>query len=207
MSRFKGPLPPVLAAIAVLASIALGACGGKIPPTHYYALDLSVPATPKPANTLEHSVLVMPLRATDMLTQDRIVYRPSREEVGYYDYHRWADEPRSSVTAALLQKLREKGTFGTVAMFDGRTKADYILRGRISRLEEVDFEEGVKVYAAIELELIDGKDASVAWSGTGQASSPVATPEMRDVVGRMSETMKQSIEQVAKDLDSFMRSS
>jgi len=205
MSRFKGFRPVVLAAIAVLALIALGACGGKIPPTHFYALDLSVPATPRPANTLDHSVLVMPMRAADRLTQDRIIYRPSREEVGYYEYHRWADEPRSSVTAALVEKLREKGTFNRVAMFDGRTKADYILRGRVSRLEEVDFEEGVKVYAAIELELIDGKDASVAWSGTGEASSPVETAEMRDVVGRMSEAMKRSIDQAAGDLDSFLR--
>ena len=149
--------------------------------------------------------MVMPVRAADMLTQDRIVYRPSREEVGYYEYHRWADEPRSSVTAALMRILREKGTFSQVAMFDGRTKADYILRGRISRLEEVDFEEGVKVYAALELELIDGQDASVAWSGTGEASSPVATAEMRDVVGRMSEAMKRSIDQVTGELDAFLR--
>ncbi len=205
MSRFKGPLPALLAAIAVLALVAMGACGGKIPPTHYYALDLSVPATPRPANPLDHSVMVMPVRAADMLTQDRIVYRPSREEVGYYEYHRWADEPRSSVTAALMRILREKGTFSQVAMFDGRTKADYILRGRISRLEEVDFEEGVKVYAALELELIDGQDASVAWSGTGEASSPVATAEMRDVVGRMSEAMKRSIDQVTGELDAFLR--
>ena len=146
------------------------------------------------------------MRAADMLTQDRIVYRASREEVGYYDYHRWAEEPRSSVTAALMSKLRANGSFGQVALFDGRTKADYILRGRISRLEEVDYEEGVKVYAAVELELIDGKDASVAWSGVGEASAPVATPEMRDVVGRMSEAMKQSIDKAAKDLDNFLRS-
>ena len=122
-----------------------------------------------------------PFRAERMLTQDRIVYRPSRQEVGYYEYHRWAEDPRSAVTSAIIERLRASGAFSSVALFDGRTRSDFLLRGRIERLEEVDYEEGVKAYAAISAELLDATNQRVVWEGSdcrrpARWRSPMSAP-------------------------------
>ena len=73
-----------------------------------------------------------------MLIQDRIVYRPAQGEVGFYEYHRWAEDPRDTLTKSLIQHLRSRGAFTNVVLFDGRSKTDYIIRGTLERLEEID---------------------------------------------------------------------
>ena len=200
MPLFK-VLPP-----AALGLLLLTSCGGgKVPNTHYYALDLpAAPQTP-PADALRHTLAVMPVQASSMLTQDRIVYRPNREEVGYYEYHRWAEDPRTSVQNALLARLRQTGAFATVAPYDGRTKADFVLRTRIDRLEEVDFEQGVKVYTTISAELVDGETARVVWTGVGTGDGAVTQSDVREVVSKMSVAAKQALDQIAEGLDTFAR--
>jgi len=76
------------------------------------------------------------------------VYRASPEQIGFYDYHRWAADPREFVTSAITDRLRASGTFADVEVYDGRSTADYILSGRLEKLEEVDYEGGVKVEVA-----------------------------------------------------------
>jgi ABC-type uncharacterized transport system auxiliary subunit len=142
-----------------------------------------------------------------MLTQDRIVYRPNREEVGYYEYHRWAEDPRTTVQNALLARLRQTGAFATVAPYDGRTKADYMLRVRIDRLEEVDFEQGVKVYATIAAELVDGQTARVVWTGAETGSGSVGQSDVREVVAQLSAASQQALDQIAEGIDKFVRGS
>lgn len=198
MGQFKKILP----LIVFLAMIGCG--GGKIPPTRYYALNL--PAAPVPAaDPLPHTLVVMPLRTSSMLTQDRIVYRPAPEEVGYYEYHRWAQDPRESVTAALIDKIRASGAFSSVARFDGRTRSDYVLRARIDRLEEVDFEGGVKVYSGLSAELLDGATMRVVWEGSATSDAQVPTSEMTAVVRQLSEATDRSLDQLTRSLADGVR--
>jgi cholesterol transport system auxiliary component len=193
---------------AALGLLLLSSCGGgKIPATHYYALELPAAPRPAPADALRHTIAIVPVRASEMLTQDRIVYRPTREEVGYYEYHRWAEDPRTSVQNALLARLRQTGAFATVAPYDGRTKADYLLRTRIDRLEEVDFEQGVKVYATISAELVDGQTARVVWTGVGTGEGSVTQSDVGQVVSRMSEAVQQSLDEIAGGINKFVRES
>jgi ABC-type uncharacterized transport system auxiliary subunit len=197
MGQFKKILP-------LIAFLAMLGCGGKIPPTHYYAL--SLPPAPAPAaESLPYTLVVMPLRTSSMLTQDRIVYRPSPEEVGYYEYHRWAQDPRESVTNALIDKIRASGAFSSVARFDGRTRADYVLRARIDRLEEVDFEEGVKVYSGLSAELLDGATMRVVWEGSATSEAQVGNSEMQAVVRQLSEATGQTLDKLTQSLAESVR--
>lgn len=198
MGQFKKILPFV----ALLALF--GCVGGKIPPTRYYAL--SLPAAPAPAaEALPHTLVVMPLRTSSMLTQDRIVYRPAPEEVGYYEYHRWAQDPRESVLTALIDKTRASGAFSSVARFDGRTRSDYVLRARIDRLEEVDFEGGVKVYSGLSAELLDGATMRVVWEGSATSDAQVATSEMNAVVRQLSEATNQTLDKLTRSMAESVR--
>jgi ABC-type uncharacterized transport system auxiliary subunit len=198
MGQFKTIFP------ALVAVLMFSCGGGKIPSTRYYALDL--PAAPAPASrSLPHTVVVMPLQTSSMLAQDRIVYRPSREEVGYYEYHRWAEDPRESVMDALIQKVRASGAFSSVAQFDGRTRSDYVLRARIERLEEVDFEGGVKVYSAVSAELVDATTTRVVWEDSVTSNAPVTTSNVPEVVRQLSEATNRSLDQLASSLAASLK--
>lgn len=204
------PCPPrrpawsALAALTVLIAAWLG-CGGPVPKTRYYVLDIPAPA-PTPAEKLETTAMVMRFDAPRMLEQDRIVYRPAKEEVGFYEYHRWAEDPRAVMTRSLLEHLRARGTFGNVVEFDGRTKADYIVRGRIDRLEEVDANGGVTAHVALSAELIDAESRKPVWEGYGADSAQVSVGEVRSVVAQMSRAAESSVGKLAAGLDAFLRS-
>lgn len=192
--------------LAVIATAMLSCGGGKIPPTHYYALDLPPAPAPAPAaQALPHTVVIMPLKTSSMLTQDRIVYRPSREEVGYYEYHRWAEDPRESVMDALVQKVRASGAFRSVVRFDGRTRSDYVLRARIERLEEVDFEGGVKVYSAVSAELLEASTMRVVWEGSATSNATVGVSNVPEVVRQLSSATNRSLDDLTNSLAASLR--
>ena len=101
------------------------------------------------------SLRIEPFRTTSLLRQDRIVYRPSPVEVGFYEYHRWAEPPNDTVTKALADQLVRRRIFQSVEISDGGEKTDYVLRGSIDRLQEVDYMGAVRVQVSISAELED----------------------------------------------------
>ena len=183
----------------------LGSCGGKILPTHYYVLEL--PSAPMAAaDALPFVVVVMPFRASLMLTQDRIVYRPAPGQVGFYEYHRWAEDPRETITYTMVNRLRARKTFETVLAFDGRSKSDYIIQGRIENLEEVDRGGTVAVHVKLSAELVTGEDRKPLWQGTSEAKGQVSVGEVSAVVTEMSRATETSLSKLVADLDEFVRS-
>ena len=191
-------------AVAMALLVLCLGCGGKIPPTHYYVLEL--PPAPAPASeALPGTAVIMPLRASRMLTQDRIVYRPAKGEVGFYEYHRWAEDPRDSLTRSLIRHLRSRGTFSSVVRFDGRSKADYIIRAALERLEEVD-SGGVAVYVKISAQLVSAEARETIWQGEGEGRGQVTAAEVRSVAAEMSRASHLAVKGLADQINEFVRS-
>lgn len=203
--RTRMPVFPVFSrrALAVAAAIGCLACGASAPPTRYYALDLPRP-TPA-AERLAHTAVLMPIRAGEIARQGRIVYRESPHEVGFYEYHRWAEDPEDSVAEALAGALLARGTFASVTPFDGRTQADFILRGELRRIEEIDHDAPVRASVEIALELVDADTSRVVWSDRACAEQVVPTAEVRAVVETMSASADRAIKRLAGLLDSHLR--
>lgn len=199
-------IPRKVRSIAAAGALALlASCGGgKVPSTRYYQLHLP-PAPTAGGQGTEFSVVVMPWKAAEVLTRDRIVYRPNPQEVGYYEYHLWAEDPAKSVERAVVDAIEAKGTFSTVGVYDGRTVSDFMLRGRLDRLEEVDYEGGVKVYVALSAELLDASTRRVIWTGEATESASVSVSEMNDVVAKMSSATAEAVKGLSADLDEYMR--
>lgn len=189
-------------AVAVVASCL--ACGASGPPTRYYALDL--PRSPPAAERLAHTAVLMPIRAGEIAGQGRIVYRESPHEVGFYEYHRWAEDPEDSLAEALASELLALGTFASVTPFDGRTQADFILRGELRSIEEIDYDGPVKARVKIALALVDAVTSRVVWSDSAEVDGVVAAAEVRSVVERLSASADQAIKRLASQLDSHLRS-
>ena len=197
------------AVVAAALAMAAGGCGGAIPKTHYYVLDLpSAPggASPQQREPAPYTLAVIPLRAPEQLEQDRIVYRASPVEVDYYEYHRWATRPASFLTAALADRLRAHRLFSSVLVFDGRTKAEYLLRGSLERLEEVDSPGSVTVRVEMAAEVIEVKTNRSAWSGSCSQGGAVKAGEVKAVVEEMSRGVDACLAQITAGLEGFAKS-
>ena len=191
--------------VALAVATLLGGCGGKIPPTHYYVLEL--PSAPMAsADALPFVAVVMPFKASRMLMQDRIVYRPAAGQVGFYEYHRWAEDPRETITSTMVSHLRSRKTFGTVLTFDGRSKSDYIIQGSIEKMEEVDRAGAVSVHVKLSAELVTGEDRKLLWQGTSETKGEVSVGEVSAVVTEMSRATQTSLSKLVAELDQFVRS-
>ena len=188
---------------AVFVVAACLACGGKVPPTLYYVLDLPVPTPAE--DRLEHTAVLMPVRVSELVGQGRVVYRESREQVGFYEYHRWAEDPEETVARALCGELMARGTFASVIPFDGRTQADYLLRGEIRRLEEIDYDGPVRATAEVSIELLDASTGRVAWTSVASHTEEVPASEVRLVVSSMSAAAREAIGQLTDGLDRHLR--
>src|SRR5690348_9352489 len=142
----------------------LTGCGSvHAPATKYYKLEIPHTATLL-GPFAPVSVRIEPFRTTNMLRQDRIVYRPSAVEVGFYEYHRWAEPPKDAVTKALADQLTKRRVFQSIEVSDGGEKADFVLRGSIERLQEVDYAGAVRAQVSISAELEDPARQQILWS-------------------------------------------
>jgi len=186
----------VLNALALMLAIvtALTGCGGKLRYPAYYTLNLPAPPDPPPApEKVRTSIAVREFQSPPYLRQGPIVYRTTPEEVGFYEYRRWAADPRTLVTSAVIDHLRAGGQFSTVSTYDGRPNNDYVFSGKLERLEEVDYESGVKVEVAMSAQITKVATGATVWSNAVSETDTVSQRNVRGVVSQMNRTMELSI--------------
>jgi ABC-type uncharacterized transport system auxiliary subunit len=83
-----------------------------------------------------------------------------------------------------------------VKLYDGRPDADYLVSGRLEKLEEIDYEGGVKVVVTISAQMIRADTGATVWT---KAVSKVGNVDKRDVpavVSGMSNTMDLAIQEL-----------
>jgi ABC-type uncharacterized transport system auxiliary subunit len=191
--------------LSVILVVALVGCGiPRVPQTRYYKLD--IPQAPAPTGpSAQASLRIEPFRSTPLLRQDRIVYRPSSVEVGFYEYHRWAEPPNDSVTMAVADQIKKRQVFQSVAISDGGDFADYVLKGSVDRLQEVDYNGAVRVQVSISAQLEDPLRRQIIWSSTASSECPVAKSAVQAVVSAMSQASQQSIGKLTTDMAKFVQ--
>jgi ABC-type uncharacterized transport system auxiliary subunit len=182
--------------IVVAAVIALAACGGAAKYPNYYTLHVPPPPDPPAQEGVRASLAVREFRSPTYLHQGAIVYKTSPEQIGFYNYQRWAVDPREVVTDAVTDRLRASGNFTQVKPYDGRSDIDYILSGRIEKLEEVDYEGGIKVEVAISAQITNLTTGAEVWTNTVDEVGTVGKRDVPAVVSEMNRTMERAIEKL-----------
>jgi len=189
-------------ASACAIALWMAGCGGKILYPHYYALD--IPAAPSPAvsnSRLPATLAVRRFETLPYLRQGRIVYRQGPAEIGFYEYHRWAADPAETVTTAVIDSLRASRLFAYVKPYDGQSQQDYLMSGRLERLEEIDSGGSVRVEAKLSAELVDLRTAATVWTGNADETLGVETRDVNSVVVEMSHAVQKSIDRLVASLD------
>jgi ABC-type uncharacterized transport system auxiliary subunit len=182
-----------------LAGTLSGACGTVRYPAHYL---LNFPAPMQRIAPPEFSgpLVVSEFQCPQYLCDGRLVYRPTPEEIGFYEFHRWAANPRQMITRYIAEAVRMKSLFSHVVLEDAAVQPAYILNGHIERLEEVD-QGGVSAVCTISAELLDAKTKSILWSFTASETIPVRRRDVPGVVASLSTAAGLTIEKVVRSLE------
>ena len=182
--------------VAVSAIVILAACAGKVGRANYYTLNLPAPPDPPAAENPHTTVAIRQFRAPAYLRQGAIVYKPSPERIGFYAYHRWAVDPCDFVTDSIIDRLSATGTFSRVKRYDGQSDADYAVSGRLEKLDEIDYEGGVKVEVAVSAQMTRLDTGTIVWSKAVSEVGEVNQHDVPTVVLEMSHTMERAIEKL-----------
>ena len=180
-------------AVTLVIVTSLTGCGGKLRRPTYYTLNLPAPPDPPTPDGVQSSIAVREFQAPGYLRQGPIVYRGTPEEVGFYEYHRWAVDPRTLVTDAVIDHLRASGQYSMVSMYNGRPDNDYIFSGKLEKLEEVDYQAGVKVEVEMSAHITSVKTGATLWSNTVFETGAVSQRNVPGVVSEMNRTMELAI--------------
>ena len=178
---------------SLTALVILTSCAGRMRYPNYYTLNLPVPPDPPPAENVHAAVAIREFRAPAYLRQGAIVYKPSPEQIGFYAYHRWAINPCEFVTNSVIERLRASGDFARVKPYDGRPDVDYVLSGRLEKLEEIDYAGGVKVEVAISAQMTNLATGATVWTNAVSEVGDVNRGDVPAVVSEMNRTMERAI--------------
>lgn len=188
------------ALITFAISMFLVGCVGKTTFPTYYTLHVPPAADMPIAGGTRASLAVHEFQALAYLRQGAIVYRASPEQVGFYNYHRWAVDPREFLTNTIVDRLRASGRFAEVKIDDGHADVDFILSGRLEKLEEVDYEGGVRVEVALSAQMTDLRSGKTVWANAASETAAVNKRTVPSVVAEMSHAMDGAIRKLLATL-------
>jgi ABC-type uncharacterized transport system auxiliary subunit len=188
------------ACIAVTVLLMSGCAKVRYP--DYYTLAVAPTVKPAPNDARQSAtVAVRPFNTPAYLRQGRIVYRQTPEEVGFYDYHRWASDPGVVVTTGVIDSLRSANLFSVVEPYAGQERPDYLLSGRLERLDEVDYKSGVQVEVKLSAQLVNLRTGAAVWAGAVTKTSDVGSRDVNSVVVAMSHAVQGGIDQLVADVE------
>ena len=187
-------------AIVFMGALVLAGCGRVRYPASY-VLNFPPPAPQAaPSNGTLGPVAIRELRCPEYLCEGRIAYRTSPEEVAFYEYHRWAMDPRQAITQYLEDGLRAQSLFQSVTVHERGSETAYVLSGNIERFEEVDQDRDVRVICTISAQLLDTRTRSVVWSHTESETVPVEKRDIAGVVGSLSAAAQTVADRLLKSM-------
>jgi len=127
-----------LASTVVLLCALLAGCGAARPSKYY---QLTIPgdnaADPPAASVYPVTILVGPLSASHLYREDHIVYSSSGENMGFYEYQRWAEPPTEMIQQVLFRSLRVSGRYRSVYSLRSTIRGDYLLHGHLYDFKEI----------------------------------------------------------------------
>jgi ABC-type uncharacterized transport system auxiliary subunit len=188
--------------IAALLTVfmALGGCA-KVRYPDYYVLNLPNPASAsRYSEPIPASVAVREFRAPQYLRQGPIAYRPESEQIAFYNYHRWAEDPTQSITTAIVRQLKQ--VFESAELYEGRTGAEFLLTGSLDQMEEIDNERSVSVEVGISAKLQSVKTGKVMWSDRFFKTSEVNQRSVPAVVAEMSRDLNDATTRLVSSMRS-----
>ncbi len=181
---------------AVLCLLLGGCLGrGEFVPVRYYSLDGPPSSLPQSRRTWDLTLGVRPFTAATRYGE-RMLYRRSEVEVGFYDYDRWVEPPAEMVTHTITEMVRAVGLFRQVVEVEHVQLSAWILSGELLRFDDVRDANPRRAECWLWVELVRARDEQLLWSQVIKASVPVGG----ESPAAFARAMRQAVQQVGHEL-------
>ncbi len=191
--------------VALLCALLAG-CGAARPSKYY---QLTIPgdnaADPPAASVYPVTILVGPLSASHLYREDHIVYSSTGENMGFYEYQRWAEPPTEMIQQVLFRSLRVSGRYRSVYSLRSSIRGDYLLHGHLYDFKEISG-SSMAGRVSIELELRDTKTGATVWTHLYNHDEPVSGKDVSAVVAALNRNVHRAAAEFAASLDQYFTS-
>ncbi len=192
----------LLAAVALMAAW-LSGCVSAARPAKYYQLTV-----PSDAGVVEKEdavpvrLLVGGLMTSHLYREDRIVYGNGPEQLGTYEYQRWAEPPTEMIQEVLLRELRATGHYRAVHVRRSNMPGDFAIRGHLYDFKEVDA-SATSTRVTLELEMRDLKTGATVWHHYYTHDEPASGKEVPAVVEALDKNVQRAVKEIVESLDQY----
>jgi ABC-type uncharacterized transport system auxiliary subunit len=180
----------------------LNGCGAARPSKYF---ELTAPGGGKSgADPAAYPVTLLlgAITSSHLYRDDHIVYTSTGEAMGTYEYQRWAEPPSEMINDVLLRELRVSGRYQHVYSLRSGVRGDYLLRGYLYDLREID-ENVFAARVAFEFDLSDSKTGTTVWSHYYSRDEPVNKRNVTAVVAAMDRNVQSGLSEVIGGLDQY----
>jgi ABC-type uncharacterized transport system auxiliary subunit len=191
-------------ALTAAGALLLTSCGAARP-VKYYTIEPEAVADAMSPQPFPMALLVGRITAPHLYREDRLVYESSPVELGTYEYHRWAEPPTEMLESMLIQALRGSGRYREVERMSSSSRGDYILRGHLFALNEVDG-PAMAARFSIEVELFQPKTGVVVWTQDYTHDEPVSGKTVSAVVEGLEKNVRAGMAQIVERLNDYFAS-
>jgi ABC-type uncharacterized transport system auxiliary subunit len=191
--------------LLILIAAGISAACGASRPMKYYTLDLPPESAQAPTPQFPVTLLVARVASSHLYRDDRLVYGVSTEQLGTYEYQRWAEPPVDMIQDGLIASLRSTSQFRSVAAVASTLRGDYLVRAHLNALDEIDKPQLMARFS-LQIELYDPKTAAIVWSDSYSHDQPVSGKKVPDVVAALDQNVKTGLSQLASNLGQYFAS-
>jgi len=193
-----------ITAIALIVGL-LSGCGSARPAKYY---QLTVPTDAgavEKADAVPVRLLIGELMTTHLYREDRIVYGNGPEQLGTYEYQRWAEPPTEMIQEILLRELRATGHYRAVHVRRSNMPGDFAIRGRLYDFKEVEG-SGISTRVTLELEMRDLKTGATVWNHYYTHDEPASGKDVPAIVAALDKNVQAAVKEILENLDQYFAS-
>ena len=188
----------------LLLMMILSGCGATRP-MKYYVLDPGPVPAASGAAQYPVTLLVGRITASHLYRDDRLVYGSGPVQLGVFDYERWAEPPADMIQDLLIGSLRSTGQYRAVSGLSSNVRGDYIVRGHLWGISEVDQPELMARFS-LQIELFDPKTRTTVWSSKYEHDEPAQGKTVQAVVEAMNKNVHAGLKQLTTGLSEYFAS-
>jgi ABC-type uncharacterized transport system auxiliary subunit len=176
----------------LLVVVGLSGCAGlrKFPAIRYYNIDGLSPTVETATRTWPVTLGVYVFGEATRY-RDRMLYRFSDVEVGFYEYDRWVEPPGEMVTRVVIAHLRASGLFRQVTPALDASALAWVLSGEVLRFDEVRSASGSQAECRVQFELRRVRDKQLLWSDVITTTAALTAETPVALARAMSEAVQQ----------------
>jgi ABC-type uncharacterized transport system auxiliary subunit len=194
-----------LTTVVALVAGWVSGCGATRPSRYY---QLTVPpeaASVERADSVPVTLLLGAFMTSHLYREDRIVFGNGPEQLGTYEYQRWAEPPTEMIEEVLLRELRRSGHYRAVHVRRSNVRGDFAIRGRLYDFKEVTGNP-TSARVTLELEMRDLKSGATVWSHYYTHDEAASGKEVPAIVAALDQNVHLAVKEVVTSLDQYFAS-